>query len=73
MSTIYDAQKLDTRHPTLGVYVDVSGCFELPVGPFDSASRAQDWVVQNRERLIELYGAQAGIIAVNEFSERRIA
>jgi len=54
--TVYKAPQMDLRHSSLGYYVDIANCFELPVGPFDSGQQARTWVEQNRERLTELYG-----------------
>jgi hypothetical protein len=62
MSTIYAISNTDQRHSHRGVYVDVSGCFELPVGPFNSREMARAWVLENANRLTELYGLDAAKI-----------
>jgi hypothetical protein len=65
MTTIYHADKIDQRHTHLGTYVDVAGCFELPVGPFSNREQASLWVRDNAKRLTELYGAAAATVANN--------
>lgn len=59
MTVIYHKDSIDLRHSCAGIYVDIGGCFELPVGPFTSRDLARTWLTQNAERLIELYGSDA--------------
>lgn len=63
MTTIYHVKEPDMRHRHCGTYVDVTGCFELPVGPFRDRSEADQFIKQNADRLVELYGPESIVVA----------